>query len=466
MKIFLSYSGAQRPLADALALSLRGSGHSVFYDRSAIEPGSEYDARIRNAIEDCGLFVFLISPESVAAGSYPLAEVGMAEKRWSHPVGHVLPIVAQRVPIKEIPAYLRAVSILEPRGDFVAESSAAVAQILRKRPGFRRPSILLAAAVFILLAWLGYSRIMQERALDREAANVADAARLEIDAGEYERAFNGLNAAAVRFPDSSDIRKERSRAAGLWVRNIRVRVGEQTFADVINTVWPVLAADAAATEGADAGDLLAHLGWCQYLKAKEGEDADPVRYFRSALDADKSNPFAHAMWGFWILFRHGPLSDATSHFNEAMVSGREHQWVRNLQIAGLLFYHDESLESEAIRIADTMHKEGLTVDQPERLWSIYEIRLLDRQGADSFLKTLPAGSSVTVFQWLYPESSVPQDRLPLYRYILGRLREVDGNREGALSAFRWTGNYLQERKFSGRLLDRTLEGIRRLTNGS
>ena len=71
----------------------------------------------------------------MAPGSYALAELSMAKARWRHPGGHVLPVKVAPVPKDMIPAYLRAVTILEPQGDVVAETVAAVERV---KPPSRR----------------------------------------------------------------------------------------------------------------------------------------------------------------------------------------------------------------------------------------------------------------------------------------------------------------------------------------
>ncbi|MGZ5126027.1 MAG: toll/interleukin-1 receptor domain-containing protein, partial [Burkholderiales bacterium] len=50
MKIFLSYSSKDRTLAEPVYLALRAEQHAVFFDRTDLPPGEEYDARIREAI--------------------------------------------------------------------------------------------------------------------------------------------------------------------------------------------------------------------------------------------------------------------------------------------------------------------------------------------------------------------------------------------------------------------------------
>jgi len=72
------------------------------------------------------LFIFLISPESVASGSFALTELAFARKKWKHPKGHVLPVMLARTQLKRIPRYLTAVTFLEPQGDVAAEVAASV----------------------------------------------------------------------------------------------------------------------------------------------------------------------------------------------------------------------------------------------------------------------------------------------------------------------------------------------------
>jgi hypothetical protein len=88
----------------------------VFVDRVELKAGQPFDADLQNGIERCDLFIFLISSETVAPGSYALAELSIAEQRWRHPAGRVLPVMVATTPKDAIPAYLRAVTILEPKG--------------------------------------------------------------------------------------------------------------------------------------------------------------------------------------------------------------------------------------------------------------------------------------------------------------------------------------------------------------
>ncbi len=157
MQIFLSYAGEHRSTGDAIALRLRESGHEVFFDKDDLPAAESYDDRIRRALEHSDLLVFLVSPESVAHGSYCLTEMELARARWKSPSGHVLPVMIAPTPFEDIPEYLKAVTILRPEGNVVAETDVAVEKLTRHRGNWRRLAIpavaLLAVVVGAIFAW-------------------------------------------------------------------------------------------------------------------------------------------------------------------------------------------------------------------------------------------------------------------------------------------------------------------------
>ena len=87
MKIFLSYASQDREPAHSIYLALRDQGHKVFFDRTDLPAGEEFHNRIRAAIEDSQLFLFLISPNAIDAGSYTLTELDIAAKASVSTIG-------------------------------------------------------------------------------------------------------------------------------------------------------------------------------------------------------------------------------------------------------------------------------------------------------------------------------------------------------------------------------------------
>ncbi len=133
MKVFLSYASEDRTTAAALNRALLEQGHDVFFDRDDLPAGEEFHVRIRRAIEDSDLFVFLASEHALAAGSYTLSEVGIVERVWKRLSGRVLPVMLATLPIERLPLALRAVTGLQPVGDVVAAAADAVHALTRAR---------------------------------------------------------------------------------------------------------------------------------------------------------------------------------------------------------------------------------------------------------------------------------------------------------------------------------------------
>ena len=133
MKVFLSYAHEQHPIAEEVSVSLFVRGLEVFFDRSSLKAGVEYDSAIQKAVEECDLFVFLISPESLEQRSYTLTELGFAKDQWKNPSGKVLPLMAKPTLNSRVDAYLRVVTILYPQGNLPAEVAARAYALLERK---------------------------------------------------------------------------------------------------------------------------------------------------------------------------------------------------------------------------------------------------------------------------------------------------------------------------------------------
>jgi len=70
MKLFLSHASEDAAVAEEIQLALLGAGHTVFFDKASLPPGSNYHERIRKAITASDAVVFLVSPHSVKPGKY------------------------------------------------------------------------------------------------------------------------------------------------------------------------------------------------------------------------------------------------------------------------------------------------------------------------------------------------------------------------------------------------------------
>ncbi len=483
MRIFISYSSKYRDLCDRLQLALEADGrHEVFVDRTQLSPGQPFDTTLRQGIEECDLFVFLLSPESVAPGSYALAELSLAKARWRHPGGHVLPVKVAPMTKDTIPAYLRAVTILEPLGDVVAETVAAVEHV--KVPSRKRLWLALGGIGVALALGLGTVGTLNWQTQRDERARVAAAAQAQASAAAASQAT--ALAAAVQLCESGNhalawqrfteitkaqvdrpaVRQAHEDCAMRWLREIRVLAEKDSFTAIVERVLPVLAEGAAAATGQRGADLQAHMGWADHLRTREGIGGlDPQAHYRKALALDPDNVYAHTLSGHHAMVQRGPIETARQHFKVALAGGREHAWVRTMQFAALLYYTPGPGQVEAARAASDMRRRGETVEPglSERLWTyVYYDALLRREQRESFVAAIHDADGVATFLWLFPEADVRADRRALWRYLLASLEEAAGERGSARTRFEALRDDLKRDGSSGRIVDMTLAALKRL----
>ena len=128
-KVFVSHASQDQSVAEEVALALRGAGFDVFFDKNDLPTGGDYHARIRAALADSAYLVFLISPDSVTGSRYTLSELKLAQEKWPHPRDRVLPVMLRQTTREQIPPYLKAVTILHPKGSPPAEVASALQQM-------------------------------------------------------------------------------------------------------------------------------------------------------------------------------------------------------------------------------------------------------------------------------------------------------------------------------------------------
>ena len=460
MDIFISYSSKYRELCERLQLALEAEGHHCFVDRTELDPGHPFDAELREAIADCDVFIFLVSPESVATGSYALAELNLAQQRWRHPRGRVLPVIVAPTPMASIPSYLKAVTLLQPRGEVVAETLAAVSQLGRRRS----PSMVLTLVGLAVIAVVGigaFAYVSQQRAAERaqqeqSARETASAAEL-CASGSHAAAWNRFDELAARYLADAAVQRAREQCGMRWLREIRVRVGEQTFADIVKRVQPVLVAGLPSATGQRAADLLAHLGWADYLLTREGATAgDPAAQFERAIKTEPDNVYAHAMLARHLWWFRERDAQARKHFERAVASGRDREFVRALQFGGSLSRAE--LVPYAVIVANDMRLAGETMTDAlrSRLWSTaYRSYLFSIDDRSSFLAILPPDQHLATFDWLFPRSTLRSGEMPVWRYAHAVLLANAGQPAKARIELEALLKDLDADKADGRIVDQT-----------
>jgi hypothetical protein len=448
MKIFLSYSSTDQDVADRIRLALVAQKHKVFFDRNDLDPGHEYDARIAHVIEHTDLFLFLISPESLTEGRYTLTELGIAQRKWSHPDRHVLPVMIRATPFDRIPPYLKAVTILKPAGDIPADVAEEVRRRRSRSPG-RLRWIAGGAAVVLSLAALLFG-LSGSGKHARQASELLQAARSLEAAGEYSSAWDKIEEARSQVAESplgsllqrslaQEVTAEQVAIAIAWLDDMRLQ-GEGPFSDMVIQLIPSLKEAIAVATGERKADLLAHRGWADFLRYRDhAQKAIPDSYYRRALDVDPKNVYAHTMWGHWIMWRHGKVADAREHFNAALASGRQRPYVREMQLSAMRNSRGDETDTETLRIVHDMsiHKEPLTERARADIRAIYYFACGgdSTDKIDKLLTSLPAKDHVDLLRRLFFNVDQSEPPTVSQQLCLAKLEERAGLSMDALKTY-------------------------------
>ena len=265
------------------------------------------------------------------------------------------------------------------------------------------------------------------------------AARMQLETGDYAGAWRQMEEALQASPNDPEGLRLQAQIAMDWLRNIRVRGGQQTFSEIVDRVLPSLFKAANSAQGVWAADLHAHIGWGYFLKQRDAtSESDVVAdHFKQALELDSQNVFAHAMWGFWILWQRGKLEEANPHFEAALKSGREKPYVRNLHLSALLNTRSKEHALELVRRANDMRQNSEAIEQDQRERIVSRVYLEHWQDilddVSSSKPILPPSEYLATLNWLGAGS----DKFVVFRgFFTARLTEVTGDYAKALGLYR------------------------------
>jgi hypothetical protein len=158
------------------------------------------------------------------------------------------------------------------------ESGSRVATVLKWVGG--------GTAVLSLVFGLRQLTVMVSDIRDRQrqATELIATSRVQQDAMYYRAAWASLEKAAALRANESGIRIAQEDLAMAWLENIRGSQGAAPFTAIVDSLAPVLSRGVVAGEGARKADLLAHLGWADFLRWRDAQGgADPAERYRQAL---------------------------------------------------------------------------------------------------------------------------------------------------------------------------------------
>jgi hypothetical protein len=128
VKVFISYSRADKAFASDLVLGLAACGFAPYIDRADIAAGEDWEKRLSGLIAEADTIVCVISPDSVSSQhcSWELGESQRLAKR-------VLPVVWQAVDERAMPPELKRLNYIffSGEGRTFASGLAQLAEALR-----------------------------------------------------------------------------------------------------------------------------------------------------------------------------------------------------------------------------------------------------------------------------------------------------------------------------------------------
>jgi hypothetical protein len=300
----------------------------------------------------------------------------------------------------------------------------------------------VAAAILSLIVGIQQlvKAVAESRARRRHAAELVAIATAAQSRGDFHEAWAETDSAARLAGGSREVTAAQEDVTMAWLERMRLTEG-QTFSQVVAPLFPILERAALNASGTRKADLLAHIGWADFLRSRDGVGAvTPDADYRRALAVDPTNVYAHAMWGHWILWHGGSVADARPHFTAALATGRDRPFVRRLQVAALEG-PDEERELERLRVVNEMRRSGEEIDATtsEALWDVYYDRFEDYENNDSALVPLfaaaPPAEQLVTFRLLFDRADFDESKRWNRDYYMAALEEASGQRVDALRTF-------------------------------
>lgn len=302
------------------------------------------------------------------------------------------------------------------------------------------------------------------RAKQKRLTVLIATSRIQADGGDFPAAWASLNQATKTDPDNRTVRLAREDIAESWIDHSRTGGYIPSLTALADTLSPALTEGLLQADSVRKADLLAHLGWADFLRWREGQRGlNPPAHYRESLALDRHNPYAHVMLGHWILWQEEPLDSAKAHFAEALSSGRAHQYVRGMEIAGLANRRKDKETIELLRVANEMRVAGEELGEDrDTFWGAYGDvlwRYSRPDPAPELTAAVPPKDLLTTYQWAFASSAYPEAQEVPYKANLAELQEMSGDTASAAKGYR---ELLALRDLSPTLRNRLTRAMARL----
>jgi tetratricopeptide (TPR) repeat protein len=286
------------------------------------------------------------------------------------------------------------------------------------------------------------------------------------EVGEYPAAFDTLSEILKNNPANVAALHARLDVTMLWIEDMWVPIRnsdevQQKARPIFDKLSPVLEAGLGTGKDYRAADVVAHLGWLNFLRAKIlGENGRIEEHIERALQMDPDNVYANAMMGDLLLDSPGSLDQAKTHFAAALKTGKAKTFVRGCQLESMIYNDSPGVRAELIRVVNDMRKNGEQLGDSNRgrVHSYYSTTIGDDADLRKVVSAVPPDEAWETYRWVSPPDD-PADSQEA-RFIRANIDEVSGKQTEALGIYRQLVN---ETKGSPvRLNQRAREAVKRL----
>lgn len=281
----------------------------------------------------------------------------------------------------------------------------------------------------------------------REAKAMLAAGQKQAELGEYEASFNTFSDLLKSDPGNLAVSRARLDDAMQWLENFDVsgaddkEIAEKSRA-LLEKISPVLEGGLSSDKGYRAADIVAHVGWLNWLRVT---DIEQVEYedkvepnFRRALSIEPDNVYGNAMLADWLLEHNRGLDEAKKYFAKAVATGNARPFIRECQFAALTYNETPGARAELVRVANEMRKnnEPISDGVRGRMHSYFDAGIGNEQKLREVLTAVPPDEEWETYRWIdrpltewAPFSAIQQ------QFIQASLWEIAGKRDDARHLF-------------------------------
>lgn len=250
-----------------------------------------------------------------------------------------------------------------------------------------------------------------------------------------------------------------------WLQNLRLKEN-QTFSEVADKLLVILSREAQAATGSQKADIVAHIGWANFLKARDGIPYNPEQDYRSALALDANNVYAHLYLGHWLLWDGSNIAEAKQHFIAAMQTKRDLPVVYKISFSALHNMRDNpQADALYIQFANELRKTDTVINEDifSNVRKIYYFALSRQKDFLAFLAAVPASEQIELIK-LLPSQEMNYGHDFLKEPSIAILYELAGQKEQALQIWQALAVDLRKQKLTGSILGMTEDALHRLTS--